>query len=228
MRNVERMPMKASSGTLRTMLILAVLVGMPVLAMPDVNRQVTDWLRKQFGGSAQVAAPANLPPGTSFTWPAPPPRPEASGSIPANPSVLPPGQASPLPVTSPQEGIARTSFVETPQEIPPMPVSPELPKLFPAPQRADWPGAEARPQEDKLARVREIRLQLEELGADYVLLESLDDASGTRFRFYCLMFADPMGRSTVPFEATAVKPEMAAEQVLTAVKAWRSPSLPRR
>lgn len=73
--------------------------------------------------------------------------------------------------------------------------------------------------EATVARLQQIRQRLEELGADYVIVETTD-VSG-RFRFYCRMIVEAQSRFTRPFEAISADPLAAGEQVLKDVEAWR-------
>jgi hypothetical protein len=68
-------------------------------------------------------------------------------------------------------------------------------------------------------QLQRIRLRLEELGADYVIVESTE--FGGRFRFHCRVNVEPHSRFTRPFEAISLDPLAAGEQVLREVEAWR-------
>jgi hypothetical protein len=79
-----------------------------------------------------------------------------------------------------------------------------------------------------MARWQQIRQRLEQLGAEYVLVDAQDSG---RFRFHCRMVVDPHTRYTRPFEATSFDPLAAGEQVLSEVEKWRqaaasSPAVP--
>jgi len=209
--------MTSWNATLRLGIVLVVLIGMPVLAMPDVNRKVTEWLRTNVANRLPtdfMTTVAAVPQNDSATPPAP---------------VVNPLTANPIPAVAGDGGVQRTTFEDS--QTPSREISPSAvaaPLLFPTPQRTPDSSAVAPPMEVQLRRVREIRLQLEELGADYVLLESLDDLPGGRYRFYCLMYVDSAGKNMQPFEEVANDPQVAAENVLAKVQAWRRQTAVRR
>jgi hypothetical protein len=69
-----------------------------------------------------------------------------------------------------------------------------------------------------MARLQQIRERLEQLGAEYVLVDMQDSG---RFRFHCRMLVDPRTRYTRPFDATSFDPIAAGQQVLGDVEKWR-------
>lgn len=71
-----------------------------------------------------------------------------------------------------------------------------------------------------LARLHEIRGRLEQLGADYVVVETTDGTG--RYRFHCRMLIDRDSQFTRPFESVGVDPLAAGEAVLRDVEAWRT------
>jgi hypothetical protein len=71
-----------------------------------------------------------------------------------------------------------------------------------------------------IARLQQVRQRLEELGAEFVIAETVD--GGARYRFHCRMLVDGRSRFTRPFEATSFDPVAAADQVLKEVETWRS------
>jgi len=77
-----------------------------------------------------------------------------------------------------------------------------------------------------VARLQQIRLRLEELGADYVVVETTDNSG--RFRFHCRMLVESQSRFTRPFEAISADPLAAGEQVLREVEAWRMAGIDKR
>jgi hypothetical protein len=74
--------------------------------------------------------------------------------------------------------------------------------------------------EHTIARLQQIRQRLEDLGAEYVVVETTGD--GGRYRFFCRMLVDQRSRFTRPFESSAFDPLAAGEQVLKDVETWRS------
>jgi hypothetical protein len=79
--------------------------------------------------------------------------------------------------------------------------------------------AEPSIDEMTLARLQQIRQRLEDLGADYVIVEARESGG---FRFHCRMLVDDRSRFTRPFEASAGDAVAAGEQVLREVEAWRT------
>jgi hypothetical protein len=69
-------------------------------------------------------------------------------------------------------------------------------------------------------RIGAIRQRLEDLGADYLLLEAAD-ATG-QYHFHCRMLVAPGSTETETFEATGHEVVAVAQQVLKAVEAWRA------
>ena len=70
-----------------------------------------------------------------------------------------------------------------------------------------------------MARLQEIRDRLEQLGADYVVVETTDGTG--RYRFHCRMLVDRESQFTRPFESVGADPLAAGEAVLRDVEAWR-------
>jgi hypothetical protein len=81
------------------------------------------------------------------------------------------------------------------------------------------PEPERRIDDQAIARLQQIRQRLEQLGAEYVIVESLE---GGRYRFHCRMLIDERSRFTKPFETSSFDPVAAGEQVLQSVQAWRA------
>lgn len=71
-----------------------------------------------------------------------------------------------------------------------------------------------------LARLQQIRQRLEDLGADYVIVETTDGTG--RYRFHCRMLVDERSRFMRPFESISSDPLAAGEAVLREVEAWRT------
>jgi hypothetical protein len=85
-----------------------------------------------------------------------------------------------------------------------------------APQVAD---EEVQIDEQTIAQLQKVRTRLEELGADYVIVETTD--FGGQFRFHCRMLVDANSPFKRPFEAISRDPLAAGQQVLREVEAWR-------
>lgn len=73
---------------------------------------------------------------------------------------------------------------------------------------------------DTLARLQQIRERLEQLGAEYVIVETTDGSG--RYRFHCRMLVGTESRFTRPFESIGSDPLAAGETVLREVEAWRT------
>lgn len=86
--------------------------------------------------------------------------------------------------------------------------------------------SEVQIDESTIARLQQIRQRLEELGADYVIVETTDTSG--RFRFHCRMMVQAQSRFTRPFEAISADPLVAGERVLQDVEAWRLAGIDQR
>jgi hypothetical protein len=189
--------------SLRGMLLLGFVVAMPVLALPPVAR----WMDELLYG----------PPPTDFGRPPAPPA--CDGGQPLVAQALATAsysEASPA-LAADSQGLDAAAAAAPP--LAPLPVfAPVIP-----PQS---PPAEAPISEATIARLQEIRQKLENLGADYVVVEALESGGG--YRCYCRMLVDPRSRFTRPFEAIAADPLAAAQQALREVEAWRAAAIERR
>ena len=191
--------------SLRAFFLLAFVVAMPVLALPPVARWVDELL---YG-----------PPPADFG------RPTTSAPVTAQaPTELVAPAAfygeSPATGTSPRGLDAQAA---APPPLAPQPVfQPITPALPAAPGTASEPVI----AEATIARLQQIRQRLEDLGAEYVVVDALDEGGG--YRCHCRMLVDPRSRFTKPFEATGADPLAISEQVLREVESWRSASVENR
>jgi hypothetical protein len=184
--------------SLRALFLLTFVVAMPVLALPPVAR----WLDEVIHG----------PPPTDFGRPPAAGDPAAAQPIIAE-SVAPAGYFDESPA-QPQGPLGLdTASAAAPPLAPPPAFAPVVPPTPPSEA-----AREAVIDEATLARLQQIRQRLEDLGADYVVVDTLDGAAG--YRCLCRMLVDPRSRFTRPFEATAADPLVAGEQVLREVEAW--------
>jgi hypothetical protein len=192
--------------SLRGLFLLAFVVAMPVLALPPVAR----WIDALLYG----------PPPTDFGRP-PPAHAPAPQPVMAQ-AIAPAGyfDASPAPPPGPR-GLDAAAAAAPP--LAPLPVFAPVapPQAPPAP-----PPAEAVIDAATITRLQQIRQRLEDLGADYVVVDALEGAGG--YRCLCRMLVDPRSRFTRPFEATAGDPLTAGEQVLREVEAWRTAAVENR
>jgi hypothetical protein len=181
--------------TLRAVFLFGFVVAMPVLALPPVARQID---RLLYGA----------PPTDFGRPPAAPPLPQEPAAHHSNPIAQASyNEPSPAPASALASPEGPPQLAATPQFDPPAPaVSP----LLPEPER--------RIDDQAIARLQRIRERLEQLGAEYVLVESLE---GGRYRFHCRMVIDERSRFTKPFEVASFDPVAAGEQVLQSVESWR-------
>lgn len=184
--------------SLRAMFLIGFVIGMPVLALPPVARQLDTLL---YG-----------PAPTDFG------RPRVAAAK-AQETVQPLGAeaASPAALEQTAANSAARELDTAMVQPPPLPSAPAFAPLIP-------PSPKATPEdptvgEATLAKLEQIRKRLEELGAEYVIAESVHGSG--QFHFHCRMLVDSQSRFTRPFEATAADPATAAEQVLRDVEAWQ-------
>jgi hypothetical protein len=195
----------------RALIVVAVLIGLPALAMPRVSNSINDWL---YGDSKKI-----VPPMPELEMQAADSASEADAHASAK-ELLTADYQEEIEPREKNSYIARTGFD---RDVPREDVG--APPLLNAPDEDRAVAEEpleplVRPgNPDSLARVREIKDQLASWGADYILLEAMDQ--GSKFRFCCLMADQADPQKTFPFESTAPDAAVAAESVLSAVKTWR-------
>jgi hypothetical protein len=184
------------SMSLRAIFLIGFVVAMPILALPAVARRMDEWLY----GPAQETLPA------------------VAASAAKTPQIVEPTTV---------ERASPASYVEV--DVPPADGprgadrSLQLPD-FPPSQSPPWSPPSA-PAENPLAaadmdRLQQIRQQLEQLGAQYILLETTDGTG--EYRFHCQMKLSADAPYTREFEACRVQPLAAAEEVLAAVRNWHA------
>jgi hypothetical protein len=184
------------SPGVRSIVLGVFLIGLPVLAIPHVAQQFN---RGLYGDSQK--------------------------SVPDLIVHSPPQRAQ---VANLEEGISPARFdqslIEREPERP-SEVTQGLDAVVSAPPLLSLPATFAsRPSEnlEPLAYVQQVRQKLEELGAQYVVLEEID--GGQRFRFAVQMQVSPRQTQVRPFEAIAGDPASAARAVLADVENWRTAS----
>jgi hypothetical protein len=199
---IDQSPMRFLS--LRAIFLLGFVLAMPVLALPPVARRIDELLYgpppTDFG-----RAPAAVPIADELT---PPPQP--SIVKPAAPRFDEPSPAA--------SAVVQSSFT-TPVNAPSLAPTPEF--ALTDPPRASHlnPATEPKIDPSTISKLQQIRERLEQLGADYVVVEVQD---GGRYRFFCRMLVDGRSSFTKPFEAISFDALAAGEQVLRDVTAWRS------
>jgi hypothetical protein len=191
--------------SLRAIFLVGFIIAMPVLALPTVARRIDEWL---YG-----AAPAD------FGRPPVPPPLTAEPIAPVARLPVAPArfdEPSPAPQSYVQQASATGSY--EPAIRTPLPTSaPFMPPNQVAPPAAS--PTEPQIDERTIARLQQIRQRLEELGAEYVLVDTQDSG---RFRFHCRMIVDARLRATRSFEGASFDPVAAGEQVLVEVERWRT------
>ena len=198
--------------SLRAIFLIGFVIVMPILALPAVARRLDDWI---YGPPPSEHAIAPL-------------RSELEPSI--EPQVA--ERASPASFDEIDAGASRRSDrgLDAPSPTPPLlsPL-PAFPPLVSTPTPESTPSTAAittsepsiGPLSDAAAsRLQQIRGELEQLGADYIILETAD--AGTNYRLHCDVRIDEATRNTRPFEAVSPEPLAAAERVLAEVSAWRT------
>ena len=182
--------------SLRALFLLGFVVAMPVLALPPVAR----WLDERLYGAAPTGF--GRAPLAAATASAPPLLAER-----VVPAVY--DEASPV---SPRG-------LDAPAAPPALAPVPAFARVAPALEAPAGPLPEPKIDERVIARLQQVRQRLEELGAEYVMAETVD---GARYRFHCRMLVDDRSRYTKSFEATSFDPVAAADQVLRDVETWRT------
>jgi hypothetical protein len=196
------------SPGVRSIVLAVFLVGLPVLAIP--------WVAQQFDRGLYGAGEKTVP---DLIVHSPPQRTQVA--------TLQDGLS---PARFDQSLIEREP--ERPRDVPQgLDVVVSAPPLLSAPPafaaRPPSPaiGAENAPANLEVrAYVQQVRQRLEDLGAQYVVLEEID--AGQRFRFAAQMLVSPRQPQVRPFETTASDPVVAARTVLAEVEQWRTATAP--
>ena len=203
--------MSRLSLVFRSLFLLGFVVVVPLLALPSVTRRLDEAL---YGDEQDTTDDEPLRSGQA-------------GSA-SDGRVIPATFETPLAESLPAEGGKSAqrgldAIAGSPPTLAPLPAFPSgtAAPLAPvaaeiAPQAMDSESAG-----DSLAvRTGQIRQRLEDLGAEYILLEALEETG--EHRFECRMLVAPGSSETETFEATGRDGVRVAEQVLSAVERWRS------
>jgi hypothetical protein len=198
--------------SLRAWFLAAFVLAMPVLALPPVAQRIDEWLYgpppSDFGRAPPASADADPP--------------DSATSGVATPASLAPGGVAAASFLEP--GAPLSSSLHSPPASPPIAPPPQatLPAAppFDGPPPAAPPARPAQIDERTISRLQQIRQRLEQMGAEYVVVETLESTG--RYRFHARMLIDERSRFTRPFEATSPDPVAAGEQVLREVETWRS------
>jgi len=202
--------------SLRALLLLGFIIAMPVLALPSVAKRIDEWL---YGPPPSDFGRAPVPPPITEEPVAPLAQPPVVKSTIAparfdEPSPAPQNLVQPAQLASSFSPTAAGNRYEAPT---PPALAPSPP--FAAPETSREASPEPKVDERTIAKLQQIRERLEQLGAEYVLVDTQDSG---RFRFHCRMLVDPRTSYTRPFDATSFDPIAAGEQVLNEVERWRS------
>jgi hypothetical protein len=186
--------------SVKAFVLFGLIVALPLLALPVAARLIDARLSS--------APPAELSAESSMA---------GSEEVVALPMIVervsPAADADPVDFgASPITGLDDTG---APPPAPPTAFEPLLAPAVASPLAEE----EVVIDDQTVARLQEVRTRLEELGADYVIVETTD--AGGRFRFHCRMQVDANSPFTRPFEAISPDPVAAGEQVLREVEAWR-------
>jgi hypothetical protein len=209
--------------SLRAVFLIGFVIAMPILALPAVARRLDDWL---YGpppaGFSQPAERAPLPKGLEPY--------AAERASPASYDEFEPVDAS---VTcNGMEGL--DAALGGPPLLSPLPTFQPLVSPPAPPPTSGKPFAESltSPTADEklkpglsdatVQRLTQIRDRLEELGAEYLVLESVEGEE--QYRFRCDMQIAPASPLTREFAATGADPLAAAEAVFAEIAAWRTAS----
>jgi len=198
--------------SLRAVLLIGFVIAMPILALPAVARRLDDWI---YGPPPSESA---ISPLRSELQQVIEPQ-VAERASPASFDEIDPSVAR----RHPHQGLDAPS--PTPPLLNPLPAFPPLVST-PQPESAS-PATEPSigPLSDvAVARLQQIRGELERLGADYIVLETTDGSGN--YRFHCDLRVDDETRYTRGFEAVSTDPLAAAERVLAEVSAWRIAAKP--
>ncbi|MCU0877937.1 MAG: hypothetical protein MUF06_09150 [Pirellulaceae bacterium] len=200
--------------SLRAVFLIGFVIAMPILALPAVARRLDDWL---YGpppaGFSQPSERAPLPKGL-----------EPYAAERASPASY--DEIEPLEVAAarqPGEGLDAT--LTGPPLLSPLPTFQPLvsPPATPPTSPPATPTIDSEPlSESAVQRLTQIRDRLEELGAEYLVLETVEGAG--QYRFRCDMQIAPASPLTREFSATAADPLAAAESVLAEIADWRNTS----
>lgn len=195
------------SPGVRSVILVAFLIGLPILAIP--------WVARQFDVGIYGVAKKSVPDLIVTTGPQRTHEPvQIDGVSPArfDESLIEREPERPRP----QAGL--DAVVTAP---PLLSVPPTFASRVPT---TPANNLTSNPPLEPLAYVQQVRQKLEELGAQYVVLEELD--AGQRYRFSVQMQVSPRQPQVRPFEAVASDPATAARSVLADVESWRTASLP--
>jgi hypothetical protein len=205
--------MRLPTLSLRAMLVIGFCIGLPLLALPPMSSRIEALF---YGPPAELAGPTAIRPLAEVID-----EQTVERVSPASYEDLIPAAGPPRRL--PHEGLDALAVepppLLRPEAFPPMPAGEPVP-LNPAAIENANPLLNA----EAAKRLAEIRQELENLGAEYILLETTD--GGGTYRFHCQMMVSGKTRYTRQFEATDASPLAAGQAVLREVSAWRTAAVP--
>lgn len=194
------------SPRVRSLVLVAFLIGLPVLAIPAVSRQFDVLLYGPPKKSVPELIVSSLPERAHE-----PVRVDAVSPARFDESLV---QVEPERSRDKNEGL--DAVVSAPPLFNPPPTfASQVPTRPAESYAAQQPGSL-----EPLAYVQQVRQRLESLGAQYVMLEELD--AGRQYRFSVQMQVSPRQPNVRPFESVAADPATAARRVLAEVETWRT------
>jgi len=198
--------------SLRAVLLIGFVIAMPILALPAVARRLDDWI---YGPPPSENA---ISPLKSELQQVIEPQ-VAERASPASFDEIDPSVTR----RQPHEGLDAPS--PTPPLLNPLPAFPPLVSTSQPESTSPATEPSISPLSDAaVARLQQIRGELERFGADYIVLETTDGSGN--YRFHCDLRVDEQTRYTRGFEAVSTDPLAAAERVLAEVSAWRTAAKP--
>jgi len=181
-----------ASHSVRSAVVLVLLLGTLALAVPFVSSTIDAWL---FADHTEPAAPK---------WSTQRPAPRTPKELqPANPKPISPGKQS--------------SYDSSEEPHPPAPFAFDFQQDPEHPVRPEVVLSEHRDSPRSAGDLTELQQELQDLGAEYLTVERDDD----RFECRALFPLSPQSSYQKAFSATGSSPQTAMEQVLAEVTAWK-------
>lgn len=191
------------SPSVRSIVLVAFLVGLPMLAIP--------WVSQQLDANIYGLDKKSVPELIVTTGPQRTQEPLHTGDV--SPARFDESLIEREP-ERPPEPTGLDAVVSAP---PLLSAPPTFASRVPTRALADAAALEP------LAYVQQVRQKLEDLGAQYVVLEELEAG---QYRFSVQMQVSPRQPQVQPFVAVAADPVTAARTVLADVETWRTAALP--
>ncbi|HUE71632.1 MAG TPA: hypothetical protein VMP01_12170 [Pirellulaceae bacterium] len=192
--------MSRTSLVLRSLFLLGFILAMPVLALPSVARWADEFL---YGDSSPTSAEQQ------------PLTQDDDASADAQREVVQAVLETPLSEAARRQTEGGRGLDAVATHPPEMPPSPD----FPVGPFVASPGDDPK-NAVLLDRLGEIRQRLEDLGAEYIRVETLPGTG--QYHCECRMVVAPGSADTETFEASGTDATGVAEQVLKTIEAWRS------